>query len=95
MIRMSKRTALSTMIGSLLVLSAAPALATVLENNTIQGEVRFSNMDPTVVALLQQVGITSAQVKGASTTVGTFNSSTNATIGTPMSRSYQLYGAAA
>lgn len=90
MFRMSKKTVLSTMIGSLLGLSAAPALAMVLENNTIQGQVRFSNMDPTVVGLLQQLGITSALVKGQSTTVGTFNSSSYATVGTPISRDYQL-----
>ncbi|MDI1435874.1 hypothetical protein [Polyangium sorediatum] len=88
---MSKRTVLSTIIGVSIVLPCTTAFAdVVLEPNVIKGQARFSNTNPSVVALLQQLGMTSAQVSAGSSSPGGYSSNTNALLGTPLSRSFEL-----
>ncbi len=88
---MSNRTALSTLIGVSLVLPCTPAFAdVVLDPNIIQGQARFSNTNPTVVALLQQVGMTLAKVEAVSSSPAGYQSNTDALLGGPLSRSFEL-----
>ncbi|TKC99957.1 hypothetical protein [Polyangium fumosum] len=88
---MSKRTVLSTLIGVSIVLPCTTAFAdVVLEPNVIKGQARFSNTNPSVVALLQQLGMTSAQVNASSSSPSGYTSNTNALVGTPLSRSFEL-----
>ena len=88
---MSKRTVLSTLIGVSIVLPCATASAdVVLEPNVIKGQARFSNTNPTIVALLQQLGMSSAQVSAASSSPVGYSSNTSALVGTPLSRSFEL-----
>ncbi|MDI1449099.1 hypothetical protein [Polyangium sp. 6x1] len=88
---MSKRTVLSTLIGVSIVLPCATAFAdVVLEPNVIKGQARFSNTNPSVVALLQQLGMTSATINASSSSPVGFHSNTNALAGTPISRGFEL-----
>jgi len=91
MARLSTRTLLSTLLGASIVCPAAIARAdVVLEPNTIQGKARFSNTDPTVVALLQQLGMSSTKVTATSTSPAGYQSNTTTFLGTPVSRDYEL-----
>ncbi|MDC0743040.1 hypothetical protein [Polyangium mundeleinium] len=88
---MSKRTVLSTLIGVSIVVPCATAFAdVVLEPNVIKGQARFSNTNPSVVALLQQLGMSSAQVSAGNSSPSGYTSNTNALVGTPLSRSFEL-----
>ncbi|MRG91491.1 hypothetical protein [Polyangium spumosum] len=91
MARTSNRTILSTLLGGFLLLPSAPAFAdVVLEPNIVKGQARFSNTNPTIVALLQQLGMGWARVAATSTSPSGYQSNTNATLGTLLSRSFEL-----
>ncbi|MDI1480211.1 hypothetical protein [Polyangium sp. y55x31] len=91
MARVSKRTILSTLIGVSILLPCTTAFADViLEPNVIKGQARFSNSNPSVVALLQQLGMSSARVTAVSTSPTGYTSNTNALLGTTIARDFEL-----
>jgi hypothetical protein len=86
----SKRTVLSTLIGlSLLSFGASAHADVILNPNFIRGQVRFTNTNPAVVTLLNQIGLSAAQVNANNNSIG-YTSSTSTSLGTPLALSYEL-----